>query len=53
MTIHNALHPKSHVDRLYILRKEGGTGLQGVKETANFTNLGLESYIKRVQEAFP
>ena len=38
MTMHNTLHPKSNVD-LYIIRKEGGRGLQGVKETVNLTNL--------------
>ena len=27
-TIYGALHPKSHVDRLYIPRKEGGRGLK-------------------------
>ena len=31
MTMHNALHPKSNADRLYIPRKEGGRGLQGAK----------------------
>ena len=44
MTMHNALHPKSNVDCLYILRKEGGRGLEGVEETVRVTNLGLENY---------
>ena len=26
-TIHGALHPKSHVDQLYVSEKEGGRGL--------------------------
>ena len=39
MTMHNALHPKSNVDRLYIPRKEGGRGLQGVEEVVKMTNL--------------
>ena len=30
MTMHNAVHPKSNVDRLFIFRKDGGRGLQGV-----------------------
>ena len=50
--MHNALHPKSNVDRFYIPMKEGGTGLQGVTETVNLTSLGLENYVKRVQIAF-
>ena len=44
MTMHNARHPKSNVDCLYIPRKEGGRGLEGVEETAKVTNLGLENY---------
>ena len=31
MTMHGVLHWKSDVDRLYIKRKEGGTGLMGLK----------------------
>ena len=30
LTMHKGLHPKSNVDRLYISRKEGGTGLLNV-----------------------
>ena len=51
MRMHNALHPKSNVDRLYIpRRKEGGGGLQGVEETVKVTNLGLENYVKESRE---
>ena len=50
MTILSALHPKSNVDRLYIPRKEGGRGLQGVVETVNLTNFGLENYVKESRE---
>ena len=50
MTMHNALHSKSNVDRLYIPRKEGGRGLQGVKEAVKLTNLGLENYVKESRE---
>ena len=52
MTMHNALHPKSNVDRLYIPRKEGGRGFRGVKETVNLTNLGLKNYVKESKERF-
>ena len=50
MTIHNALHPKGNADCLYIPRKEGGRGLQGVKEAVKVTNLGLENYAKESRE---
>ena len=50
MTMHNVLHPKSNVDRLYIPRKEGGRGLQGVEEAVKVTNLGLENYVKDSRE---
>ena len=50
MIMHNALHPKSNVDRLYIPRKEGGRGLQGVEEAVKVTNLGLENYVKESKE---
>ena len=50
MKMHNALHPKSNSDRLYIPRKEGGKGMESVKETINVTNLGLENYVKESGE---
>ena len=46
MTMHNALYPKSNVDRLCISRMEVGRGLQGVEETVNVTNSGLQNYVK-------
>ena len=52
MTMHNALHPRSNVDRLYIPMKEGGRGFYGVEEAVKLTNLGLENYEKKVQRAF-
>ena len=48
--MHNALHPKSNVDRLYIPREEDGWGLQGVVETVNLTNLELKNYVKEFGE---
>ena len=50
MTMHNALHPKSNVDRLYIPRKECGRRLQGVEEAVKLANLGLENYVKESRE---
>ena len=51
MTTHNALHSKSNVDCLYIPRKKGGRGLQGIKEAVKLTNVGSENYV-RLQRAF-
>ena len=50
--MNNALHPKSSVDPLYIPRKEDGRRLQGVNETVNVANLGLENYVKESREDF-
>ena len=45
ITMHDAFHPKGNVER-----KESGRGLQGVEETVNLTNLGLENYVKESRE---
>ena len=50
MTMHNAIHPDSNVDRFYIPRKEGGRGSQCVEETVKLTELGLENYVKESRE---
>ena len=50
MTMHNALHPKSNVDYLYIPRKVGGRELQDVEETEKVSNLGLENDAKESRE---
>ena len=43
--MHNAHHPKSNADRIYLPRKEGGRGLLNVEDTINITTLGLEEYV--------
>ena len=50
MTMHNAFHPKSNIDCLYIPRNQGGKGLPAVKEAVKLTNLGLENYAKESRE---
>ena len=45
LTMHNAHHPKSNVERIYIPRKEGGRGLLNVEDTVNTAILGLEEYV--------
>ena len=49
-TMHNGLHPRSNVDRLYIPPSEGGRGLLSVKDTVNLTKLGLQGYVKMSDE---
>ena len=50
MTMHNALHPRSNVDRLYIPRSEGGRGLLSVEGSVNLAKLGLQGYVKMSEE---
>ena len=50
MTIHNALHPKSNVDRLYLPRKDGGRGLLGVQDTVNIAKVSLKRYVNNSTE---
>ena len=45
MTMHNALHPKSDVDRLYLPRKKGGRGLISATDAVTIAIVGLESYV--------
>ena len=44
-TIYGALHPKSDVDRVYILRKEGGRGLISTEHCVELAVRGLEVYV--------
>ena len=50
MTMHNALHPRSNVDRLYIPRGEGGRGLRSVEDTVNLAKLRLQEYVEMSDE---
>ena len=50
MTMHNALHPKSNVDRLYLPRKDGGRGLLGVEDTVNIAKVSLKRYVNNCTE---
>ena len=49
-TIYGALHPKSHVNRLYIPRKEGGTGLIFIEDCVELAIRGLEVYVHGNEE---
>ena len=50
MTMHNALHPRSTIDRLYIPRSEGGRGLLSVEDSVNLAKLGLQGYVTMSEE---
>ena len=50
MAMHNVLHPRSNVDRLYIPRSEGRRGLLSVEFTVNLAKLGLQGYVKMSDE---
>ena len=47
LTMHNGLHPRSDVDRLYIPRKVGGRGLANAEDTVILAKIGLEDHIKK------
>ena len=46
MTMQNALHPKSDIDRLYLPRREGGRGLISAADAVTIAIVGLESYVR-------
>ena len=48
MTMHKALHPRGDVDRLYVLRKEGGRRLASIEDNVD-TSIRLEDYIEKHQ----
>ena len=47
MTLHNALHPRNVVDRLYTSRKEGGRGLASIENSVDASIQQLEDYIEK------
>lgn len=50
MTMHQALHPKSDIDRLYISRRIGGRGLVQVLQTVEEEKISLSQYLKTSRE---
>ena len=47
MTIHEALHHRDDVDRLYVSRKEGRRGLTGIEDSVDASIQWLEDYIEK------
>ena len=52
LTMHNGLHPRSDVDRLYIPRKDGGRGLANAEDTVILAKISLEDHIKKAMKDF-
>ena len=50
LTMHNGLHPRSDVDRLYIPRKVGGRRLANAEDTPILAKISLEDHIKKSDE---
>ena len=47
MTMHNALHPRDDVDKLYVPRKERGRGLARIEDNVDASIQRLEDYIEK------
>ena len=47
MTMYSALHPRDDVDRLYVLRKEGGRGLISIEGSVDASILRLVDNIEK------
>ena len=47
MTMHKTLHTRDDVDRLYVLRKEGGRGLASIEDSVDTSIQRLEEYIEK------
>ena len=47
MTMHKELHPRDDVDRLYVSRKEGGSGLASIEDSVDASIQRLEDYIEK------
>ena len=50
MTMHEALHLRDDVDRLYVSRKEGGRGLASIEHSVDASIQRLKDYIKNTKE---
>ena len=47
MTMHQALHPRDDVDRLYVPRKKGGRRLACIEDSVDTYIQRLEDYIEK------
>ena len=49
-TSHNALHPRSNVDRIYLPRDKRGKGLKEIKDTVAEALIDLNQYVNGSEE---
>ena len=49
-TMYGGMHPRSHNDRLYIPRKDGGRGLIAIEDCVELAVRGLEVYVNDSEE---
>ena len=49
--MYKALYPRNDVDRLYVLRKEGGRGLANIEDSIDTSIQRLEDYIEKYERA--
>ena len=45
--MHKALYPRDDIDRLYVSRKEGGSGLASIEDSVDASIQQLENYIQK------
>ena len=45
--MHKALHPRDDIDKLYVLRKEGGRGFASIEDSVDASIQRLEDYIEK------
>ena len=50
LTSHNAIHPRSNVDRIYLPRDKGGKGLKEIEDTVAEAVIDLHQYVKGSEE---
>ena len=50
LTMHKALHPRDDIDRLYVLRKEGGRWLTSIEDSVDTSIQRFEDYKKSAEE---
>ena len=47
MTMHQVLHPRDDIDRLYLSRGEGRRGLANIEDSVDTSIQRLEDYIRK------
>ena len=47
MMMHKILHPKADVERLYVIRKEGGGGLTSIDECVDVVAKDIQTRVKK------